>query len=323
MDLGLGIAQTGHFAGPDQLVTLATGAEERGYASLWALDRLLAPVAPRSAYPGNPAGLLPAGMAVALDPLVTLAVAAASTSTIRLGTNVLVAPWYRPALLARALASLDVLSRGRLDVGLGLGWSVDELAAVGVPGDDLAARQDDLLDALDALWRPDATAVSYNGRDFRVAPCSFRPQPVQRPRPPILIETYTPAGLLTVGRRADGWTPAGLHLPATAMMWDTVRRAAVAAGRDPDQLALVVRADVHHSLVPLGPSRPAFHGSAAQIADDVRTAAELGARQVILDLQSAARDVEEYLDLADVIRASADLGRVDRPGALTATVGGS
>ena len=123
MEIGLGIAQIGHFAGPDHVVAFAVGAEERGYASLWALDRLLAPVAPRSPYPGNPEGLLPAAMSVALDPLVTLATVAASTTRIRLGTNVLVAPWYRPALLARSLASLDVISRAptdsrRVDVAL-------------------------------------------------------------------------------------------------------------------------------------------------------------------------------------------------------------
>jgi probable F420-dependent oxidoreductase len=303
MEIGLGIAQIGRFAGPDQLAAMATGAEERGYASLWALDRLLAPVVPRSAYPGNPAGLLPARMAVALDPLVTLAVAAGHTSTIRLGTNVLAAPWYPPALVARALASLDVLSRGRLDVGVGPGWSEDELDAVGASRVDVAARQDDLLRALDALWRPGATAVSYEGRDFRVPPCSFRPRPVQVPRPPILVETYTAAGLVSAGRRADGWTPAELDLPTMAAMWGTVRRAAAEAGRDPDRLALVVRANVHHSLVPLGTGRSTFHGSAAQIRGDVCAAFELGARQVILDLQAATREVDEYLDLADAIRS--------------------
>ena len=308
MEIGLAIAQIGHFADPDHVVAMAVGAEERGYASLWALDRLLAPVAPRSAYPGNPEGLLPAAMAVALDPLVTLATVAASTTTIRLGTNVLVAPWYRPALLARSLASLDVMSRGRLDVGLGLGWSADEYDAVGVPQRELASRQDDLLDALEALWRPGVEAVSYEGRDFRVAPSSFRPRPVQRPRPPILLAAYTPAGLERAGRRADGWTPAGLDLPTTAAMWGMVLAAAEAAGRDPDQLSMVVRANVHHSLVPLGADRPTYHGSVDQIAADVRGALEIGARQVILDLQSSTSEVEEYLDLADAITVAARVG---------------
>lgn len=304
-EIGLAVAQIGHFAHPDDVVAMAVGAEQRGYAALWALDRLLAPVAPRSAYPGNPEGLLPAAMAVALDPLVTLATVAASTTTIRLGTNVLVAPWYRPALLARSLASLDVISRGRLDVGLGLGWSADEYEGVGVPQRDLAARLEDLLDTLDALWRPGAEAVSYHGRDFRVAPSSFRPQPLQQPRPPILLAAYTPAGLERIGRRADGWTPAGLDIPTTAAMWGMVVAAAEAAGRDPDQLSLVVRANVHHTLVPLGPGRPTYHGSIDQIAADVRGAFEIGARQVILDLQSTTSGVDEYLDVADAISVAA------------------
>lgn len=307
MEIGLGIAQTGRFAGPDRLVAMATGAEERGYASLWALDRLLAPVAPRSPFPGNPEGLLPAGVAVALDPLVTLAAAAATTSSIRLGTNVLVGPWYRPVLLARALASLDVLSGGRLDIGLGLGWSVDEYDAVGVSPGDVPACQDDLLGALDALWRPDAATVRYDGRDFRVVPSCVRPRPVQHPRPPILLEAYDAAGLATVGRRADGWTPAGLDVATTAAKWAVVRAAAAAAGRDPEGLTLVVRADVNHSLVPLGPGRSTFHGSVGQIAADVRDIVDVGAHQVILDLQSSTREVEEYLDLADAITATAGL----------------
>jgi probable F420-dependent oxidoreductase len=310
MEIGLGIAQIGPFAGPDQLVAMAVGAEQRGYAALWALDRLLAPVAPRSAYPGNPEGLMPAAMATAMDPLVTLAAAASVTSTIRLGTNVLVAPWYRPALLARSLASLDVVSRGRLEIGLGLGWSLDEYEAVGVSPRGLGARQDDVLGTLEALWRPDAEAVGYDGIDFRIAPSSFCPRPVQRPRPRVLVAAYTPAGLERAGRRADGWTPAGLDLPTTAAMWGTVTAAAAAAGRDPVGLALVVRANVHHSRAPLGRDRPTFHGSVEQIADDVRGAFAVGASQVVLDLQTAVSDVEHYLDLADGITIAAGV----RPG---------
>ena len=322
MEIGLAIAQIGHFADPHHVVAMAVGAEARGYASLWALDRLLAPVAPRSAYPGNPEGLLPAAMAVALDPLVTLATVAASTTTIRLGTNVLVAPWYRPALLARSLASLDVMSRGRLDVGLGLGWSADEYDAVGVPQRELASR----------AGRPPrrargAVAAGRRSRRLRgprlpIGPSSFRPRPVQRPRPPILLAAYTPAGLERVGRRANGWTPAGLDIPTTAAMWGVVVATAEAAGRDPDQLSMVVRANVHHSLVPLGADRPTYHGSVDQIAADVRGAFEIGARQVILDLQSSTSEVEEYLDLADAITVAARVragGVTEHPTARKAT----
>jgi hypothetical protein len=91
-------------------------------------------------------------------------------------------------------------------------------------------------------------------------------------------------------------------------MWGVVRTSAEAAGRDPERLALVVRANVHHSLVPLGRDRPTYHGSVGQIAADVRGAFEIGARQVILDLQASASGVEEYLDLADAISGAAEVG---------------
>lgn len=304
-DLGLAFAQLGLFADPDRLRTMATGAEARGYAGLWVIDRLLDPIEPRTPYPASLDGSLPPEQKVALDPLVTLATAAALTTRIRLGTNVLVAPWYRPVLLARSLASLDVLSRGRLDIGLGLGWSADEYAALGVPQHRLAVRQEQLLDVFDAVWGSEV--VVYDDGDVRIAPSGIRPKPRQRPRPPILLAAYAPAGLARAGRRADGWTPSGLSLADTAAMWSVVTRAAAEAGRDPASLSLVVRANVHHFDRPAGPGRPTYHGSVDQIADDVRGAFALGARQVILDLQGTTGDVAAYLDLADAITAAGDL----------------
>lgn len=305
MELGLAFAQLGPFANPDSVRAMATEAERRGYTSLWVIDRLLDPVEPRTSYPATVDGSLPPEQKIALDPLVTLATAAAFTTEIRIGTNVLVVPWYRPVLLARSLASLDVLSGGRLDIGLGVGWSADEFAALGVPQRGLAARQEQLLDVLDAVWGSEI--VSYDDGDVRIAPAGIRPKPVQRPRPPVLLAAYTTTGLERAGRRTDGWTPSGLSLADTAAMWSVVTAAAVDAGRDPSTLSLVVRANIHHKDRPAGPGRPTYHGSVEQIADDVRGAFALGARQVILDLQGTTRDVTAYLDLADAIAAAGDL----------------
>lgn len=305
MQIGLALAQAGPFAHPTSIATMARRAEAHGYEALWVLDRLLDPVSPRSRYPGTEDGSLPEEQRVALDPLMTLATAAAHTSRIRLGTNVLVAPWYRPVLLARSLASLDVLSRGRLNIGLGLGWSADEYDAVGVPQRQLASRQEQLLDALEALWAPDP--VSYTGADFRVLPAGVRPKPVQSPRPPILLAAYTPTGLERTGRRADGWTPAGLPLDVTAGMWSVVLDAAERAGRDPSKLSLVVRANIRRTARPLGVDRAAYHGSVDQVAADVRNTFALGAHQVILDLQGTTASVAEYFDLADGLVEAGDL----------------
>src|SRR5687767_977661 len=106
MKIGLGVPQLGRFADPEATRTVATAAEQAGFASLWAIDRLLAPTNPRTPYPGSPDGVLPVGHHTTLDPLVTLTLAAAVTERIRVGTAVLVAPWYPPALLARSLATL-------------------------------------------------------------------------------------------------------------------------------------------------------------------------------------------------------------------------
>jgi probable F420-dependent oxidoreductase len=303
--LGLTLAQLGPFADPTSVETMAVAAEARGYGSLWVIDRLLDPVSPRAQYPATVDGSLPNEQRIALDPLITLATAAAHTGRIRIGTNVLVAPWYRPVLLARSLASLDVVSRGRLDIGLGLGWSVDEYAAAGVPQHRLADRQEELMDTLEALWAEDP--VSFTGHDFTVAPSGIRPKPVQRPRPPMLLAAYTTTGLERAGRRADGWTPSGLPLDLTASMWSVVTTAAEQAGRDPSALALVVRANIKHTARPIDGDRLTYHGSVEQIADDVQGAFAVGAHQVILDLQGTTSTVREYLDLADAIVNAGEL----------------
>src|SRR5438270_447593 len=130
MRIGIAIPQIGALADPDAARSVAIAAERAGYASLWALDRLLAPTHPRTTYPASPDGRLPPEQSAVLDPLGILTLAAAVTTTIRIGTNVLVGPWYASALLARSLTTLDRISAGRLTVGLGLGWSADEYAAV-------------------------------------------------------------------------------------------------------------------------------------------------------------------------------------------------
>jgi probable F420-dependent oxidoreductase len=296
---GLAIPQVGSLADPAIIRAVAVEAERAGYASLWALDRLLAPVAPRTPYPAAPDGVLPVEQHTVLDPLGVLTLAAAVTSNIRIGTNVLVAPWYAPVLLARALTTLDHISSGRLTVGLGLGWSADEYDAVGVPQRDLAARAEEALDVLEAVWTGDV--VSHRGARFDIAPSTILPKPVQGPRPPLLLAAYTPAGLDRIARRADGWTPAGLPVDAIAPMWSMLRSAAADHGRDPEELALVVRANIKVLDAPLGSDRPSYWGTVDQIVDDLAATRRAGAHEVILDLQSCTSTAAELLALAGAL----------------------
>lgn len=252
MRLGVSLAQTGRLADPASVRSAATAAEQVGYASVWVHDRL------DGGRPGD----------ASLDPLCALTYAAAVTSRVRLGTSVLVAPWYRPALLARSLASLDVLSDGRLTIGLGLDATPAELAAAGVDDAELGRRLDDALDVLGRTWDP-----STDGRG------------AGRPRPPILLAASTPEGLDRVARRADGWNPAGIPIDQLAPLWARVRDLAARHGRDPDALELVVRADLHITDPPLEGDRPAYAGTVEQVAADVADTGRAGAHETILCLQ--------------------------------------
>jgi probable F420-dependent oxidoreductase len=296
MQIGLAVAQIGAFADADATRTVAREAEAAGFTSLWALDRLLAPTAPRSPYPASDDGALPTEQLVAFDPIVTLAVAAAVTERIRIGTDVLVAPWYPPALLARSLATLDQLSDGRLTVGLGLGWSVDEYEAVGAPMSARGVRLEEILEVVTMLWRPGEAEIETSRE--RIAPATMGVAPRQAPRPPILLAAYTSAGLERIARRADGWLPTGVPLDHLGPMWTTVRRTAERYGRDPGSLRLVLRANPKITATPLGADRQDFAGTRKQVADDIERARGLGVDELILDLQAAAADVDDLLDTA-------------------------
>src|SRR2546422_6146606 len=131
MKLGFGLPTGGTTATVENVTVLARHAEALGYCSLWVFQRLLCPVAPLNGYYGTPNGPWPAPFRSTLDPIVTLAFLAATTTRVRLGTSVLVAPFYSPIVLAKQLATLDVMSQGRLTVGLGIGWFRDEYNAAG------------------------------------------------------------------------------------------------------------------------------------------------------------------------------------------------
>lgn len=296
---GLALPQVGPVASPSAIVEVAKAAEDRGYSSVWALDRLLAPIAPRTPYPASPDGELPAEQRIVLDPLGTLTLAAAVTERVRLGTSVLVAPWYSPTVLARSLTTLDHISGGRLTVGLGLGWSLDEYEAVGVPQRRLGNHSEEILDVLDAIWTDDI--VSHDGERYHVRPSTIFPKPVQNPRPPLLLAAYTPAGLDRIARRADGWTPAGLPVDAIAPMWSTIRDLAAGYARDVEQLQLVVRANVKIFEQALGSDRPSYWGSIEQVTDDIDATCATGAHEILIDVQASSSSAAELIELAGAV----------------------
>lgn len=300
MRVGLALSQYGTFATRDAVIEVARAVEELGLDSLWTGDRILDPLQPRDGYPGSADGKMPEAYTTFLDPLTVLTAAAAVTSRVRLGMSTLNAPWYPPVLLARTLTSIDVLSSGRIDVGIGMGWSSDEYAAAGVPWKGRAARMEEILDVLESIWTDDP--VAHEGRFYAIPASRIEPKPVQRPRPPIYLGGFKPVALERVGRRADGWLAPGAPLETLTPMWRVVRESAEKAGRDPSTVRMIVRlnATVTDSPAPTGHA-PSV-GTIEQLAGYAREVAELGADEIFLDLQQSMTETGPMLEAAGRFR---------------------
>ncbi|GAA2582655.1 TIGR03619 family F420-dependent LLM class oxidoreductase [Winogradskya consettensis] len=301
MRIGINLPHYGALTGPGDITEVSRAAEAMGYDSLWTGDRLLSPVDPSDRYPGGD-GTMPAEMDVYLDPLTALTFAAAATTRLRLGTSTLNAPWYPPVLLARTLTTLDVLSEGRLEVGLGLGWLSDEYTAAGVPWTDRGERLDEILDLLGKIWGGDV--VAHEGARYRVPESSIRPKPVQRPRPPILLGGFTGPALSRVARRADGWLAVGMPLPYLHGLWEKIKGEAEEYGREPGTLRMVQRLNPRLTAEPVDPAQVPARGTLEQIA---AYALEARADEVFIDLTLTVRTRSEMLDIAgrflDLMRA--------------------
>jgi probable F420-dependent oxidoreductase len=289
VQLGFTLPQFGSLAGyGDQVARFAIEAERLGAASLWVGDRLLAPAHPVVGYGGG--DTIPPEFRTILDPFALLTIAATVTTTPTLGFNVLNLPWYPPAMVARSLTTIDIVSGGRLIPGFGTGWSPDEYVAAGVPWQERGARFDETLDALTALWGP--SPAEYQGRLLTVPSTYNDLRPVQRPRPPIYLGGVREVALRRIGRRADGWLPAGvISARFTPDMVNqqraVIQEAALAAGRGTEDLPAVLRVNVRAGT------------SIEQVVDGVETlAAGTGINAMFIDLMYLATDVDHALELA-------------------------
>jgi probable F420-dependent oxidoreductase len=303
MRVGFALPQLGPLAGPDAVTKVAQQAEQSGYQSLWVLDRLLWPVKPQTPYPVTSDGSLPELYQRVLDPLDTLTFAAARTQQIALGTSVLNLPWYNPTLLARRIASIDVLSGGRLRVGLGIGWSLDEYEAVGAAFKARGKTADEYVSALKALWAADP--VEFKGSNLRVAKSVVALKPIQKPHPPIYMAAYTPAAMQRTAREADGWFPVGIPLAAVGGMFEQLQGMVRAAGRDPARFELIMRANCAITSEPVSGARTDFSGTLDQIAGDIAATRKLGASELVFDVQFSpnVRSLEDILDNLEGLRA--------------------
>jgi probable F420-dependent oxidoreductase len=273
MKIGFAAPVSGSWATPGNLAHFARRAEELGYHSLWTFQRLLSPVDAswgevyRSVH----------------DPLLPLAYAAAVTSRIRLGVAVVNLPFVAPVVLAKQLATLDILSGGRVDAGLGNGWADAEFTATGVHMRRQAQRADEYIALLRRLWTE--PVIDHDGEFYRIPRMRMDPKPVQHPHPPILLGAGAPAALRRAGRLCDGWVSSSrADLRALGESVAVVRQAAERAGRDPERLRFVCRGVVRARPSGEGGARVPLTGTLDEIRADLAGVAAQGMTELFVDL---------------------------------------
>jgi len=301
MQVGVWIPNCRHLATPEIIRHTAVRAEQLGYDSVWVSDHVVVPDAN--------VDRIGAGI---FDPLVTLAVAAGATSRVRLGTTVLIVPYRNPVVTAKMLATIDVLSGGRVTVGVGVGWLREEFQALGAPDfDRRGAVSDEYLRIFKTLWTQDP--ATFHGEFYRFDRIHCLPHPAQKPHPPIWIGGHSKAALRRVARLGDGWHPVGAN-PAVPLRpaelraeLDDLRRLVEAERRDFSTLTISYKAPIYDASqgVDGGAERRPFSGSQQAIADDIGTFAGLGVSELIFDFraESLSESLERMERFAPLIRS--------------------
>jgi probable F420-dependent oxidoreductase len=282
MQIALFATNIGPCTSPDDLARIARAAEQAGLESLWTGEHVVLPD------PQVPPSPLPPDVPI-LDPVVALTFMAAHTTRIRLGTGIIILPQRNPLVLAKELASLDVLSKGRLVFGIGIGYLRPEFDALNVPFDHKGARTEEFLNAMLAIWTMEKP--EFRGRFFSFGGVRAEPRPAQRPHPEVVFGGHTPDAFRRAARLARGWYGWGIDLDRTRACLDGLRAACRDAGRRFEDLEISV------TPAPEG-ERPLLDRDAA------RRFADLGVHRLIV-FSPRARDAAAVLDV--VARAEREL----------------
>ena len=314
MKYGFPLPSRGPLATPETIGRLAQAGEELGYDAVYAGDHILLPRDVASRYPYTVGGEFPGGATGDwMEQLTLLAFVAGQTSTIRLVTAVLIVPHRNPLVAAKALATLDVLSRGRLVVGIGAGWMREEFEALDLPPfEERGAVTDEYVRAFKELWTSDDP--HFEGKYVNFDNISFLPKPVQKPHPPIWVGGESRPALRRTAELADGWNPLSSNpsfpMGTPELLASGIERLATYArrfGRDPSEIETIYRTfqfELTNSAAPSTDSGQAgdrlpFVGSAEQIASDIRAFEAVGASSLVVDFQRQTQDVDMMVGLME------------------------
>ena len=281
MKLGFSLLNNQGIDDAQALVGLAERADELGFHSVWVHDHVFNVGHVRERIGDKPY----------YEPLALLAFVAARTTRVRLGTSVLVLPYHNPIRLAKTAATLDVLSGGRLILGVGVGAIESEMEAMGTPFKERGAFTDEAIEVMRALWTEDLPR--FEGRYSRFAGMPFSPKPLQKPIP-IVIGGVSRAAIRRAARVGDGWQPLGFAPDALAREIGTLRGEAHACGRD----AAAIPVAISMSLGTGARGRHALGSKPVEILQNARAFAQGGVDTLVISITTSdPREAREALEM--------------------------
>ena len=242
---------------PEDIAGYARAAEDAGFESIWVFEHAVIPADYSSRYPYNPEGRIAVEDDDMPDPFGLLGFLAGVTDRLLLATGVLILPQRSPVICAKECATVDALSGGRLQLGVGVGWLREEAEAVGTRFEDRGARMDEAIEVMRVLWRDDE--ATFHGQYTSFERAKSYPKPAQSAGIPIHVGGHSAAASRRAGRLGDGWFPIGLREDAFATRYEEVKSAAQDAGRDPESIEVTYsgsrKPDVVKRYADLGVSR--------------------------------------------------------------------
>lgn len=290
MDFGLHLPASTATVKAEELVRFAQQAEARGFYCLTVADHVIVPKDISVPYPYTVDGKYP-GTGYHLETLMTMGYLAGATKRIRFVTSVMILPYRNPVVTAKMLASLDVLSGGRVIVGAGVGWMKEEFETIRTePFEERGKVTDEYIAAYRELWTSDHP--SFSGKYCSFSNIVFLPKPVQKPGIPIWIGGHSKQAIRRAARLGDGWHPIGgvptipLEPEDVAKDMAMLREYAEKAGRDPNKIRVALKGSLFDREKQIAPGRRRrFIGSAEEIASDIRAYGEVGVDTMIFDVR--------------------------------------
>ena len=283
MKIGIFLPISGRAASSETLMGAAQQAETLGFDSVWTADRIIIPWEIKTPYPyGKDEHFIVPADRPFFEPLTCLAFLAGCTEKVLLGMSVLVLPYRHPLYWAKVAATIDHLSKGRLIMGVGVGWMVEEFEALGVPFKERAKVSREQLEILDVLWKEEKPR--FAGKYYRFDEIGFYPKPFRRAKIPIWVGGEGAPAQRRAASHGDAWFPYFVRITPRELAgrFDNVRRWAAEAGRDPNQIRLGCCLPIELSRESLPQEEDRLMGSPQQVLKALKAFQEIGVEHIAL-----------------------------------------